>query len=438
MTIQLPGYRVSRTQQLEDLTTGLGTSLSATAAQIWTENPASSAFRASALEREVYGDFVPGTKGARVKGPKTPILSKDDADRRVKDAGVPISVGDQGIPEGALDILIKRKREELKRKALIDAAPGGFWSGAAQIGTGLAVSLADPINIASAFVPVVGQARYAKLLAGATTPAGRAAVRTGVGITEGAVGAALVEPVVLLAARSEQAEYGMYDSFLNLTFGAVLGGGLHVSLGAVSDALARSAGKTKESLLRSAVGQAMDERPIDVGYVAKTDPSFRSEWRDTQIDRAIKGLQVDAKVQKAFNQAMDELRPELISRAAALESADSAIADIEAGRVPEVFADDVATVVKQNIEDFDAPPPDVNAWSREASPTSSRQAQETLDRAVEETPESIDRLTDDVFTALEEKGVDTAEVRAEVDEINQVADREARGMRAAMACLLGR
>jgi len=438
--VMLEGYKVSRTQRLEDLTTGLGTSLSALAEQIWTENPLSSTFRQTKLEEQLFGGFVPGTKGAQFKGPKTPVLNKQDADKKVLEAGVKLDIGERGIPEGALDLMIDRKREEVKRKALIAAAPEGFWSGAAQIGTGLAVSVADPINLASAFIPVVGQARYAKLIAGTATATGRTAVRAGVGVTEGLVGAALVEPVILFAAEAEQADYGLYDSFLNLTFGAVLGGGLHAGLGAIGDAVGRSSPQTKEDLIRSAVGQAMDNKPIDVAYVAKLDASFRAEWRADQVARAIEGADVDARVQKEFNRAMDELRPELIAKAAGLPDGVGfkAVEDLQAGRVPDLFIDDVAKLVKSRIEDFDAPPPKLDAKSPEASDLSSRQAQETIDTTVDFTPESVDTLTDDILTALDEQEVDTASVRKEINEINQTAKRDENGLREAIACMLGR
>jgi hypothetical protein len=303
MTITLDGYKVSRTQRLEDLTTGLGTSLSALAEQVWEENPMSSTFRQTKLEEELFGGFVPGTKGAQFKGPPSPVLGKIDADKKVSDAGVKLDIGERGIPEGALDLMIERKREEVKRKALIDAAPEGFWSGAAQIGTALAVSIADPINVASAFVPVIGQARYAKLVANTSTALGRSAVRAGVGVTEGLVGAALVEPVILLAAEAEQAEYGLYDSFLNLTFGAVLGGGLHTGLGAIGDAIGRGSPQLKEDMLRAANGQVMDNRPIDVGYVAQTDISFIKAWD---------GIQVDEIRAKAASEELKSIREELL------------------------------------------------------------------------------------------------------------------------------
>jgi hypothetical protein len=440
MTITLDGYKVSRTQRLEDLTTGLGTSLSALAEQVWEENPMSSTFRQTKLEEELFGGFIPGTKGAQFKGPPSPVLGKIDADKKVSDAGVKLDIGERGIPEGALDLMIERKREEVKRKALIDAAPEGFWSGAAQIGTALAVSIADPINVASAFVPVVGLARYTKLVANTSTAVGRSAVRAGVGVTEGLVGAALVEPVILLAAEAEQAEYGMYDSFLNLTFGAVLGGGLHTGLGAIGDAIGRGSPKLKEDMLRAANGQVMDNRPIDVGYVAKTDPTFRAEWRDSQVARAIEGAEVDARVKTEFNRAMDELRPELITRAGEFRSDVSArvIDDLEAGRVPDVFIDDVAKVVKGRIDDFEAPAPKLDSKSPEASPLFSQEAQKTLDDMVEPTPENLETLTDDILTALDEQEVDTKTVRAEIEEINETAARDEAGLREALNCMLGK
>ncbi|HBM7739289.1 TPA: hypothetical protein LZ417_005308, partial [Escherichia coli] len=109
----------------------------------------------------------------------------------------------------------------------------------AQIAASLGASLLDPLNIASAFVPVVGEARYANLLARAASPLGRAGVRAGVGALEGAVGAAIIEPLPLLAAAQDQTDYGLSDSLANIALGGLLGGGLHTVGGAISDALKR-------------------------------------------------------------------------------------------------------------------------------------------------------------------------------------------------------
>jgi hypothetical protein len=440
--VMLEGYRVSKTQQLEDLSSGLGEALGATASQVWVENPSSSLFRFSKLEQAQRGTFEPGSKGGQFIEPKTGIvLDKTDADRRVKDAGVPLTIGAQGIREEALNILISRKRDELKRKAVIDSAPAGFWSGAAQIGTGLAVSIADPINIASAFVPVIGQARYAKLVAGASSAAGRASVRAGVGVTEGVVGAALVEPLVLITAEAEQADYGLYDSFLNLAFGAVLGGGLHAGLGAVGDAIGRSSPQTKETMLKGAIGQALDDRPIDVGYLAQSDPSFRAEWRANQVARAIAGAEVDPRVAREFNQVFDELKPELVTQAAKLdpETQVRVLTDLEAGRVPDVFINDVAKTLQGRLVDFEANAPKIDAQSKEASTADSFDAEQRLAEAPADLDVAVvDTSTDDILTALDDLGEDTAAVRTEIDDINQSAEREGNGLREATMCLLGR
>jgi hypothetical protein len=89
----------------------------------------------------------------------------------------------------------------------------------------------DPINIAASFIPVFGQARFAALAA-------RTSLRTARltrGVVEGAVGAAVVEPLVYSAAKRVQADYGAVDSLLNITFGSILGGGLHVGVGKLRD-----------------------------------------------------------------------------------------------------------------------------------------------------------------------------------------------------------
>jgi hypothetical protein len=137
-----------------------------------------------------------------------------------------------------LSILARRKTEELRRQAILARAPSGAGAQLGRFGLTLATSLADPLTIASAFVPVVGEAKYAQLLARAGQSAvARAGVRAGVGAVEGGVGAALVEPLILAAKTQEQADYGLADSLLNIGLGTVFGGGLHAVGGAVGDRL---------------------------------------------------------------------------------------------------------------------------------------------------------------------------------------------------------
>lgn len=138
-----------------------------------------------------------------------------------------------GYSRAMLDVVMERKKAELARQATREAAPGMY----APLGfaTELGVSLFDPINVASAFVPVVGEARVLSMLGRASGALGRAGVRAGVGTVEGAVGAAMIEPVIALAQTQQQADYDMADALGNIAFGAVFGAALHPAAGAVGD-----------------------------------------------------------------------------------------------------------------------------------------------------------------------------------------------------------
>lgn len=186
-----------------------------------------------------------GTEGGAVTGRAltrrpmdvSPVTRLDAETARgiVKEEGLPLTIPDEGISREALDILVRRKRQELQRADVFARGPGGVGAGAARLGVAFYESLFDPLNIASAFVPVVGQARYAALLAGAAGAGGRAVVRAGIGAAEGMVGAAILEPLVYSAAKAEQADYGMADSLANIAFGGLFGGGLHAGGGAIRD-----------------------------------------------------------------------------------------------------------------------------------------------------------------------------------------------------------
>lgn len=141
--------------------------------------------------------------------------------------------------QSVVDIMVEEKKEERDRQSIIERGPKGSWNpfksgfyvGAAKVGTGLAVSLADPFNIAASFIPVVGQNRFAYMAARTSLRTARLAK----GAIEGAVGATILEPIVYNVAQKLQADYDLTDSLLNVTFGTVIGGGLHVGIGKLKD-----------------------------------------------------------------------------------------------------------------------------------------------------------------------------------------------------------
>lgn len=250
MTLYTQGVRTNPYAVLEDFSTPLGDYLGAKVEQGWEDTVIDSLARYRELDeamqgRELGHPAMFAKTGLEEYRPRrapvdSPTLAPDVAGERIADAGLTghLTVPGSGIPSRALDILIERKRRELVRMDAANRAPMRYaWVGVpAQIATGII----DPVNVAASFIPLVGPTKYAAMLARAAGPLGRAGVRAGVGAAEGFVGSALVEPFVAAAKAQEQADYDMADSLLNVTFGSVLGGGLHVTGGAVADVLARA------------------------------------------------------------------------------------------------------------------------------------------------------------------------------------------------------
>lgn len=199
--------------------------LTETFAQAYEENPVMAMVRS----KELADNYRSGGKKLDAQAAREKL-----ANRGMEND---IKVSDAGITEDALDTLIFRKGIEKKRQEVFGMAEGGLGQGAARLGVALGTSLVDPIGVATAFIPVMSQARYTAMLGKAGSALGRAGVRAGVGALEGAAGAVLLEPLIAGSRRYEQADYDMADSLLNVAFGSVFGAGLHSVGGSISDGI---------------------------------------------------------------------------------------------------------------------------------------------------------------------------------------------------------
>lgn len=218
-----------------------------------------------------------------------------------------LTVGDT-IYEGAASILAERYDERKARRITLERSRGGLGLGVAQFGVGLVGSVLDPLNVASAFIPVAGAARYASLAA----KYGKTRARAIVGVQEGAVGAAVVEPLVVTAAAIEQDDdYTMVDSLMNVAFGSALGGGLHVGVGKISDALNKAKPDTREVLTRTAVAQAASGRDVNVKPIIDASPELRNNYvfRGERIIREEVGPVPDFKPETKGSRYPDVIRP---------------------------------------------------------------------------------------------------------------------------------
>jgi len=240
------------------------------ASEVLNFNPAPSYGRYTELREARYGQQEIRRQGMVVQEaapPDSPIISAEEANDRAGDLGLNF---DGPIPERALEIMMDRKRRENQRQFILSHRRQGAGQVAGDLFFGLALSAVDPLNVASAFIPVVGETRYAALSA----RLGTTGARLTRGLAEGAVGAALVEPIVYGNARYEQADYGLTDSLMNVVFGTALGGGFHVGFGALGDALGRTRPQTRETSLRAAVSQFVQGRNVDVEPIVRADPAF--------------------------------------------------------------------------------------------------------------------------------------------------------------------
>lgn len=177
---------------------------------------------------------------------------------------------DHPMRSGAVDIMVDRQYRDNDLQAKIDHAPQDLTYRGASLLLSLGVAATDPLNIAASFVPVVGEARAALWAA----RYGKTLARIGEGAIEGGVGQAALEPLNIADAEIfHDQHYGPMDSFLNVAFGSILGGGLHTGFGAISDLMGRVSSETREQTLRTAVAQMADGRDVQVDHVIASDPA---------------------------------------------------------------------------------------------------------------------------------------------------------------------
>jgi hypothetical protein len=247
-------------------------------------------------------------------------INKDELNKEYAELGLYF---DNDEYQSVVDIMVDQKKEERERQSILERGPQGSWNpfssgfyvGASKLAVGIGASFLDPINIGASFIPVFGQARFAALAARTTLPKARA-IR---GAVEGSFGAAVVEPIVYSSAKQVQADYGIVDSFMNIGFGTILGTGLHVGAGKLKDIrtarkfqeqliknkkdldagtggepelnlykqyypensdimmkLEKTDPRTRELLLKKAIGDVMQENPVDVTGVVNADATLRS------------------------------------------------------------------------------------------------------------------------------------------------------------------
>lgn len=221
----------------------------------------------------------------------TEWVGAETARKEITGAGLELKVPDNGISRYELDTIKYLKKRELEQNQIM-ARNQSTIGAAAGFAGGLAAGLTDPLNIASAFIPIVPEARYAAWVAQASGAFGRAGVRAGVGVAEGVAGSALLEPLSYSGAQQSQLEYTVADSFINVVFGGVMGGGLHSVGGAALDFAfpsrlreyaAMASDETQMKALHESVRALEDDRAVSPEDVFFNDARRNSGTTDREF-----------------------------------------------------------------------------------------------------------------------------------------------------------
>lgn len=190
--------------------------------------------------------------GARESELDQSPISKEDFEATYARPGIKY---EEGMSRAKAEVYADEYDTRQLRSLIIDSAQPGVLGTAAGFGMMLLGNLPDPIN----FVPFVGAAgktvnfsRKAGITAknflmgeNLVAPVGKATLQTGAhgmgsaavnrttkhllarGALEGALGTAAADAIVLPALAERGEDVGFSDALLDITFGALLGGGLH-------------------------------------------------------------------------------------------------------------------------------------------------------------------------------------------------------------------
>ncbi len=425
---------------LNEYSTGTGSVFDAAFEGAFADNPAT----------KLYEYYQKETAGGE-------RLSKAEIEERVKSEG--LSIGDipeEGMNSEAVDLLVERQYDRRLRSEVINRAGGGFVNGAAEFAGGLAGSLFDPINIATSFIPVVGQARYASMLAKAGSPLARAGVRMGVGAAEGFVGSAMMEPINYGLSQELGDDYTSMDSLMNLAFGTVMGGGLHMGVGAISDrflnptkpiepqgTVAKQVNALDPEMRmdynQAAIAQAFDDKPINVEPIrAIHDLQIHAQIRELDVEiknLTDQGLVDDASflMQKKAD-LLDTIKEEIPGPVASPDVPGAALVDEP--QVQARFRDEPDPVeVQRQVQDEVSKLPNSRFINDEIIAKHEAEFQNApKDIRIEEATKELDVHVASLKEFADKKGLDVNELLKEADEGLAAADEYSNVVRAFADC----
>lgn len=324
-----PGLGIN--QPIGNAPSGLGESLLSSLKQGFEEGPVMSGYRFA------QADML-------ANDPNSAIVSKADADERLKQYGVKsINVPETGVTQAFLDHVVAERKDSLARQQIAASAPSGWVATPLNFTASLAGSMADPGNVALAFVPFAGEARAASML-------GRFGERFVAGSRLGAAQAVATVPFTAMAAAADGDDF-TYGNALESTFFNTLAGGLmHAGGGVISD-LVRPRRAAEPAAAETAI-PATDAQPTPVVTPDNIPAGVNIPERGTNSDLAA-AISSDAE-NYAYSRAYDDVVPEYMAQQRELQTGQiDNVADLRAELTAnQRQADALDATVQQRTTDY--------------------------------------------------------------------------------------
>lgn len=276
-----PGQGIN--QPISNAESGLGESLLSSLKQGFEEGPVMSGIRFA------QADML-------ANDPNSAVISKSDADARLKEYGVKsINVPDSGVTQAFLDHVIDERKTSLAKQQIAMAAPSGWVATPLNFTASLAGSMADPGNVALAFVPFAGEAK-------AASAAGRFAERFVAGSRMGAAQAVATVPFTAQAAAAEGEDFTYGNALESTFFNTMAGGLMHAGGGLIADAVRARRPVTSQETAQPAPVVTPDNIPSGIDI----PESGTNADLATAISRDAEGY--------AYSRAYDDVVPDYLAR----------------------------------------------------------------------------------------------------------------------------
>ena len=202
-----------------------------------------------------------------------PLLTPEEANAKFAQYGVTFNAP---VRQNEAAVIAAQKIRETDQRERLQYAEHNFSTGAVSLMGGFAGAMLDPVNIATAFIPVTKVIPALKAVE-ASGAVGRIATKG----LDGIIMNSIVEPLPLIAAGLDQRDYTMADSLFNIAAGGLFGAGIG---GFVEGVRALGAGELFNANIAAATDFANNRGIENIKEFQRKNPTITSLAYDDLVE----------------------------------------------------------------------------------------------------------------------------------------------------------